>query len=117
MITSLTGPANILTERVKEPENHTGTIVSFNYGTTGPVMNRAGICPKDRPEGAMARFRDIKAPQKFASVHPSIHNHFNLDRQITDRDDLKQTPLPPLPSGVSSRPEGCFSGHSQSSSC
>lgn len=40
----------------------------------------------------MARFRDIKAPRKFASVHPSIHNHFNLDRQITDRDDLKQAP-------------------------
>ena len=29
----------------------------------------------------MAKFRDVKTLQKFASVHASIHNHFNLDRQ------------------------------------
>ena len=28
--------------------------------------------------------------QKFASVHPSIHNHFNLDRHLNRRDDFKQ---------------------------
>jgi len=37
----------------------------------------------------MARFRDIKTLQKFASVHVSIHNHFNLDRDLTNRDDFK----------------------------
>ncbi len=26
----------------------------------------------------MAKFRGIKTLQKFASVHASIHNHFNL---------------------------------------
>ena len=30
----------------------------------------------------MARFRDIKTLQKFASAHASIHNHFNLDRHL-----------------------------------
>ncbi len=43
-----------------------------------------------RREGAMARFRDIKTLQKFASVHASIHNHFNLDRHLTTRDDFKR---------------------------
>jgi putative transposase len=31
--------------------------------------------PFRRREGAMARFRDMKTLQKFASAHASIHNH------------------------------------------
>ena len=46
--------------------------------------------PFRRREGAMARFRDIKTLQKFASVHASIHNHFNLDRHLTKREDFKK---------------------------
>ncbi len=42
--------------------------------------------PFRRREGAMARFRDIKTLQKFASAHASIHNHFNQDRQLNIRD-------------------------------
>jgi len=34
----------------------------------------------------MARFRDIKTRQKFASAHASIHNHFNQDRHLGRRD-------------------------------
>ncbi len=37
----------------------------------------------------MARFRDIKTLQKFASAHASIHNHFNQDRNINGRDTFK----------------------------
>lgn len=43
-----------------------------------------------RREGAMARFRDVKALQKFASVHASIQNHFNLDRHLNRRSEFKQ---------------------------
>ena len=39
---------------------------------------------------AMARFRDIKTLQKFASAHASIHNHFNHDRHLDRRDIFKQ---------------------------
>ena len=46
--------------------------------------------PFRRREGAMAKFRDIKTLQNFASVHASIHNHFNLDRNLTRRDTFKQ---------------------------
>ena len=38
----------------------------------------------------MQRFRDIKTLQKFAAVHASIHNHFNLDRHLNRRDVFKQ---------------------------
>ncbi len=38
----------------------------------------------------MAKFRAIKTLQKFASIHASIHNHFNLDRHLNRRDIFKQ---------------------------
>jgi putative transposase len=45
--------------------------------------------PFRRREGAMAKFRDIKTLRKFAAVHASIHNHFNLDRHLNRRDIFK----------------------------
>ena len=41
-------------------------------------------------------FRDIKTLQKFASVHASIHNHFNHERQLNRRDIFKQNRSAPL---------------------
>ena len=38
----------------------------------------------------MAKFRDIKTLQKFASVHASIHNHFNQERHLSRRHIFKQ---------------------------
>ncbi len=46
--------------------------------------------PFRRREGAMGRFRDIKTLQKFASVHASIHNHFDRDRHFYRRDIFKK---------------------------
>lgn len=46
--------------------------------------------PFHRREGAMAKFQDIKTLQKFASVHASIHNHFNLERHLTRRSEFKE---------------------------
>ena len=46
--------------------------------------------PFRRREGAMARFRDLKALQKFASVHASIHNLFNQDRHLNKRATFKE---------------------------
>ena len=37
----------------------------------------------------MAKFRDVKSLQKFAAVHASIHNHFNLERHLICRDTFK----------------------------
>jgi len=45
----------------------------------------------------MLRFRQMKALQKFASVHASVHNHFNLERQLVDR-ETRPDAQPPWPS-------------------
>jgi len=45
--------------------------------------------PFRRRERAMLRFRQIKTLQKFASVHANIHNHFNSERHLVDRQTYK----------------------------
>ena len=45
--------------------------------------------PFRRRERAMQRFRQMKSLQKFASVHASIHNHFNQERHLVDRQTFK----------------------------
>ena len=45
--------------------------------------------PFRRREGAMARFTDIKTLQKFAAAHASIHNHFNQERHLYNRENFK----------------------------
>ena len=46
--------------------------------------------PFRRRERAMQRFRQMKSLQKFASVHASLHNHFNQERHLTDRQTYKE---------------------------
>ena len=36
----------------------------------------------------MARFRDVKGLQKFAAAHSSIHNHFNQERHLYNRENF-----------------------------
>ncbi len=38
--------------------------------------------PFRRRERAMAKFRSAKSLQKFASIHSSVRNHFNLERHL-----------------------------------
>ena len=45
--------------------------------------------PFRRRERAMLRFRQMKTLQKFASVHASLHNHFNTERHLVDRQTFK----------------------------
>ena len=45
--------------------------------------------PFRRRERAMAKFRDIKTLQKFASIQASIHNHFNHERHLVSQDAFK----------------------------
>jgi putative transposase len=46
--------------------------------------------PFRRRERAMLRFRRMHSLQKFASVHGSVHNHFNSERTLTDRSTYKK---------------------------
>ena len=43
-----------------------------------------------RRERAMLRFRRMSCLQKFASVHANVHNHFNQERHLVDRQTYKQ---------------------------
>ena len=45
--------------------------------------------PFRRRERAMLRFRQMKTLQKFASIHASVHNHFNSERHLVDRQTYK----------------------------
>jgi putative transposase len=45
--------------------------------------------PFRRRERAMLRFRRMKTLQKFASVHGSVHNHFNQERHLISRQEYK----------------------------
>ena len=38
----------------------------------------------------MSKFRDVKTLQKFASVHASLHNHFNQERHLNRREAFKE---------------------------
>jgi putative transposase len=46
--------------------------------------------PFRRREQAMAKFRSAKSLQKFATVHSSTQNYFNLERHLIGREIFKQ---------------------------
>jgi putative transposase len=45
--------------------------------------------PFRRRERAMQRFRRMRTLQKFASVHASVHDHFNSERHLHTRKNFK----------------------------
>ena len=45
--------------------------------------------PFRRRERAILRFRQMKTLQKFVSVHANVHNHFNQERHLVDRQTYK----------------------------
>ena len=45
--------------------------------------------PFRRRERAMLRFRRMGCLQKFASIHANVHNHFNSERHLVDRQTYK----------------------------
>jgi putative transposase len=45
--------------------------------------------PFRRRERAMLRFRQMESLQKFASLHANVHNHFNEERSLVDRQTYK----------------------------
>jgi putative transposase len=45
--------------------------------------------PFRRQERAMAKFRNVKSFQKFVSAHALIHNTFNQERQLYNRQSFK----------------------------
>jgi putative transposase len=46
--------------------------------------------PFRRRERAMLRFRQMKTLQKFSSIHAQVHNHFNQERHLVDRQTYRE---------------------------
>ena len=85
-------PRSIVTDRLRSYRAAMKVIGNAADQTCGRWLNNRAENshqPFRRREGAMAKFRDIKTLQKFASVHASIHNHFNQDRHLNRRDIFK----------------------------
>jgi putative transposase len=86
-------PRSIVTDRLRSYGAAMKVIGNAAHQICGRWLNNRAENshqPFRRREGAMAQFRDIKTLQKFAAVHASIHNHFNLDRHLNNRDIFKQ---------------------------
>ncbi|MDP7546300.1 MAG: DDE-type integrase/transposase/recombinase, partial [Alphaproteobacteria bacterium] len=86
-------PKVVVTDRLRSYRAAMKVIGNAERQQTGRWLNNRAENshqPFRRREGAMARFRDIKTLQKFASAHASIHNHFNQDRHLNRRDLFKQ---------------------------
>nr|WP_202526302.1 DDE-type integrase/transposase/recombinase [Sneathiella litorea] len=45
--------------------------------------------PFRRREQAMLKFRRRRSLQKFVSIHSSVHNHFNHERHLNNRETFK----------------------------
>ena len=86
-------PRSIVTDRLRSYRAAMKVICNATDQRCGRWLNNRAENshqPFRRREGAMAKFRDIKNLQKFASVHASIHNHFNHERHLYRRDIFKQ---------------------------
>ena len=87
-------PRTIVTDHLRSYRAAMKVIGNADRQETGRWLNnRAENAhqPFRRRERAMLRFRSAKTLQKFASVHSSIHNHFNKERHLTKRCTFKLT--------------------------
>jgi putative transposase len=86
-------PCVIVTDRLRSYRAALILLGNASVQTCGRWLNNRAENshqPFRRREGAMARFRDIKTLQKFAAVHASVHNHFNLERHLHPRETFRQ---------------------------
>ena len=85
-------PENIVTDRLRSYGAALKDLGRGDDREMGRWMNNRAEnshLPFRRRERAMLRFRRMRTLQKFASVHASVHNHFNLERSLTSREHYK----------------------------
>jgi putative transposase len=86
-------PEVIVTDRLRSYRAAMKVIGNEARQATGRWLNNRAENshqPFRRRERAMAKFRNANSLQKFASIHASIHNHFNQDRHLNRREIFKQ---------------------------
>ena len=85
-------PENIVTDRLRSYGAALKDLGRGDDREMGRWMNNRAEnshLPFRRRERAMLRFRRMRTLQKFASVHASVHNHFNLERSLTSREHYR----------------------------
>jgi putative transposase len=85
-------PRSIVTDRLRSYRAAMKIIGNVECQETGRWLNNRAENshqPFRRRERAMAKFRSVKSLQKFASIHSSVHNHFNLERHLHNRLNFK----------------------------
>ena len=70
--------------------NELGNADKLEVGRSANKRLENSHLPFRRPERVMLRFWQIKSIQKFASVHANVHNHFNQERHLVDRQTYKE---------------------------
>jgi len=85
-------PEVIVTDRLRSYRGARREIGNESRQGTGRWLNNRAENshqPFRRRERAMAKFRSAKSLQKFASIHSSVHNHFNQERHLYSRQNFK----------------------------
>ena len=85
-------PEVIVTDRLRSYRAAMKVIGNEARQETGSWLNNRAENshqPFRRRERAMAKFRSAKSLQKFASIHASVHNLFNQERHLYNRENFK----------------------------
>ncbi len=85
-------PEAIVTDRLRSYRAAMKVIGNVERQKTGRWLNNRAENshqPFRRRERAMAKFRSAKSLQKFASIHSSVHNHFNQEHHLYSRENFK----------------------------
>src|SRR5210317_461212 len=85
-------PETIITDRLRSYGAALKELGALGHQETGRWLNNRAEnshLPFRRRERAMQRFRRMRSLQKFAAVHASVFNHFNLERSLTSRSNFK----------------------------
>ena len=85
-------PEVIVTDRLRSYRAAMKVIGNAERQVTGRWLhNRAENShqPFRRRERAMVKFRSAKSLQKFTSIHASVHNLFNQERHLYNRENFK----------------------------
>ena len=85
-------PDVVITDRLRSYRAAMKEIGNETRQVTGRWLNNRAENshqPFRRRERAMAKFRSVNSLQKFASIHSSIHNHFNQERHLNNRENFK----------------------------
>jgi putative transposase len=85
-------PDVVITDRLRSYRAAMKEIGNETRQMTGRWLNNRAENshqPFRRRERAMAKFRSVNSLQKFASIHSSVHNHFNQERHLNNRENFK----------------------------